>query len=404
MWHDGSVSVVVWVEREEKILISPISWGVCVCVFTRWPCEGQRRWSGDREPCPGSSAAAGSCGGTWSGPCWTPWCHWDPPRSRKSEIPASNNLGDGEGGSNPETAPEKGGGGAGQTTYRRSAGSAAARPSLEPRCTGESSGLRPPAGSTPGPWYWYQRWRKKSCQQVMDIHLHLCSGVTIKNSVAHLQCKTSIFVRTQIDINPQTDIKVESTNQNVPTLLVRCKLPTQWSCPGSSVRRWWRHCREDMLQSHWARDNVLSSKEVALVARADRHTRVTEDESGATGSTIDENERVPGPCECDPTECVRDGWREKQQCDQRTESMGSEWLWSITTLHPKHDGVGIVNWIYKVWPLSWRGGVLTNLVEGSEVSSRGLWKSCYCSTGKSVVPKWWTGLRGAGSRSHRSHH
>lgn len=51
--------------------------------------------------------------------------------------------------------------------------------------------------------------------------------------------------------------------------------------------------------------------------KTDIHVTVYESK---TGSIIDENERVPGPCECDPTERVRQV-EEKQQGDQRTEPL-----------------------------------------------------------------------------------
>ena len=50
-------------------------------------------------------------------------------------------------------------------THRRFAGSAAGWAAPGPRCTGGSWGPRSPAGSTPGPWCWSPRWRRKSCDR-----------------------------------------------------------------------------------------------------------------------------------------------------------------------------------------------------------------------------------------------
>lgn len=61
-------------------------------VFRGWQGGDRRQRSGGTEPCLGSSAVAGSFGGTWSGLGWTPWCRWDPPQSRSGGTPASGNL------------------------------------------------------------------------------------------------------------------------------------------------------------------------------------------------------------------------------------------------------------------------------------------------------------------------
>lgn len=142
--------------------------GRCVCasVFRGWPSEGQRRRSGGREPYPGPSTAAGSCGGIWNEPCWTPWCRWGPPPPRNGETPASGNLqGDtvGEGEKcfmndwrvKTSSIPL-------MWTHRRSAGSAAGWASPEPRCTGGSSGLHSLAKSRPGLWCWCPQWQRNS--------------------------------------------------------------------------------------------------------------------------------------------------------------------------------------------------------------------------------------------------
>lgn len=65
-------------------------------------------------------------------------------------------------------------------TYRRFAGSASGWASQVPRCTDESSELRSPAGSRPGPWCWCQQWQRSIC-----VTTHQAQLLCIRTSFSH---------------------------------------------------------------------------------------------------------------------------------------------------------------------------------------------------------------------------